>query len=67
MPYIHVKITEDGVSKSQTEQLVKGMTETLVDDLGKKPEHMQKVIDRVDTLNWGFSGILTAEYKQLKD
>ncbi len=67
MPYTNLKVTEDGVFKSQKKQTVKEMKETLVNILGKKPEHKHKVIDGVDTENWGFSGILTADYKQLKD
>ncbi len=67
MSYKNLKVTEDGVSKSQKKQTVKEMKETLVNVLSKKPEHIHKVIDGVDTENWGFSGILTADYKQLKD
>jgi phenylpyruvate tautomerase PptA (4-oxalocrotonate tautomerase family) len=35
MPYIHVKITEDGLCKSQKEQIVKDITHSLVNTLGK--------------------------------
>jgi len=67
MPYINLKITRDGISKSQKERIVKEMTDTLVNVLGKKPEHIHIVIDEVDPENWGFSGMLTTEYRKLED
>ena len=64
MPYINVKITKDGVTKSQKEQIVKDITDSLVKTLGKKPEHIHIVIDEVETDNWGFAGMLTTEYRK---
>ena len=53
MPYVNVKITKDGVTKSQKEQIVRDITNSLVKTLGKKPEHIHIVIDEVETDNWG--------------
>ncbi len=64
MPYVNVKITKDGVTKSQKEQIVKDITNSLVNTLGKKPEHIHIVIDEVETDNWGFAGMLTTEYRK---
>lgn len=64
MPYLNVKITKDGVTKSQKEQIVRDITDCLVKTLGKKPEHIHIVIDEVETDNWGFAGMLTTEYRK---
>lgn len=64
MPYINVKITKDGVTREQKKRLVEEFTATLVNTLGKKPEHIHIVIDEVDPDNWGFSGQLTTDYRK---
>lgn len=64
MPYINVKITKDGVTKEQKRQIVEEITQTLVSVLDKKPEHIHIVIDEIEPENWGFAGMLTAEYRQ---
>lgn len=63
MPYINLKITKDGVTRDQKKQIVAEFTQTLVRVLGKKPEQTHIVIDEVETDNWGFSGMLTTDYR----
>ncbi len=63
MPYINVRITRDGVTTEQKKQIVEEMTQTLVNILGKKPEHIHIIIDEVEPENWGFAGMLTTEYR----
>ena len=63
MPYVNVRITKDGVTIAQKRKIVADITESLVSTLGKKPEHIHIVIDEVDPENWGFSGLLTPEYR----
>ena len=53
MPYVNIKITDEGVSKEQKHQLIKGATQLLVDVLGKNPATTVVVIDEVNTDNWG--------------
>ena len=64
MPYVNMKITNDGVTPEQKAQLVAEITDTLVRVLGKKPEHTHIVIDEVAPENWGFAGVLTTEYRK---
>ncbi len=61
MPYINLQITK-GATREQKKTIVEQMTTTLVDVLGKKPEHIHIVIDEVDEDNWGFNGMLTSDY-----
>ncbi len=56
MPYINIKITKDGATASQKEELIKGVTQVLVDVLGKNPATTVVVIDEVETDNWGIGG-----------
>lgn len=65
MPYINVQITE-GASREQKTRIVKDMTETLVNVLGKKPEHIHIVIQEIKEENWGFEGMLTDDWKKKK-
>ena len=64
MPYINVKITKDGVTIEQKRRIVEEMTQTLVNVLDKKPEHIHIVIDEIEPENWGFAGMLTTEFRK---
>jgi 4-oxalocrotonate tautomerase len=61
MPYVNIKITNEGVTKEQKRQLVAGVTELLVTILGKNPATTVVVIDEVDTENWGIDGRLVSD------
>lgn len=56
MPYVNVRVTKDGVTAEQKEKLIAGVTQVLVDVLGKNPQTTFVVIDEVDTDNWGVGG-----------
>ena len=56
MPYVNIKITKEGVTAAQKEKLIQGVTNLLVDVLGKNPKTTVVVIDEVDTDNWGIAG-----------
>ena len=56
MPYVNIKITKEGATKAQKEQLIAGVTHLLVDVLGKNPATTVVVIDEVETDNWGIGG-----------
>ena len=62
MPYVNVKITKGNVTKEQKRAVVEDITASLVNRLGKRPEHIHIVIDEVEPENWGFSGMLTTEF-----
>ncbi len=53
MPYVNIKITDEGVTPEQKEALIKGTTQLLVNVLNKNPETTFVVIDEVNTDNWG--------------
>ncbi len=63
MPYVNLQITK-GATREQKAELVKDMTGSLVRVLGKKPEHIHIVIQEINEEDWGFSGLLTDEWKR---
>lgn len=63
MPYINVQIIK-GATRAQKAALVKEFTDTLVRVLGKKPEHTHIVIQEIAEEDWGFSGLLTDDWKK---
>ena len=56
MPYVNIKITREGVTPDQKAKLIKGVTNLLVEVLGKNPQTTFVIIDEVDTDNWGIGG-----------
>jgi len=56
MPYVNIKITKEGATAEQKEQLIRKVTALLQDILGKNPQTTVVVIEEVDTDNWGIGG-----------
>ncbi|OOE79202.1 4-oxalocrotonate tautomerase [Salinivibrio sp. ML198] len=53
MPYVNIKITDEGVTDEQKQQLIRGTTQLLVDTLNKNPEATFVIIEEVSLNNWG--------------
>ena len=66
MPYVNVQILE-GATREQKAELVKEVTDSLVRIFGKKPEHVHIVIQEIAEENWGYSGLLTDEWKKRQE
>ena len=64
MPYVNIKITKEGASKEQKEKLIAGVTQLLVDVLGKNPATTIVTIDEVDMDNWGIGGVQVSELRK---
>ncbi len=56
MPYVNIKVTNEGVTSEQKARLIKGATDLLMEVLGKDPKTTFVVIDEVETDNWGVGG-----------
>jgi 4-oxalocrotonate tautomerase len=56
MPYVNIKITQEGATKEAKAQLIEGVTNLLRDVLGKNPQTTVVVIEEVPTDNWGIGG-----------
>lgn len=64
MPYVNIKITDEGVTKEQKAALIKGVTQLLQDVLNKNPATTVVVIDEVNTDNWGIKGEQVTELRK---
>ncbi len=56
MPYVNIKITNEGATPEQKAKLIEGVTTLLKDVLGKNPATTVVVIEEVPTDNWGIAG-----------
>lgn len=56
MPYVNIRVTNEGVSADQKLELIKGATDLLQNVLGKNPATTVVVIDEIETDNWGIGG-----------
>jgi len=56
MPYVNIKVTNEGVTRQQKQQLIEGVTTLLQQVLDKNPATTVVVIEEVDTDNWGIGG-----------
>lgn len=56
MPYVNIKITQEGATAEAKAQLIEGVTNLLRDVLGKNPQTTVVVIEEVPTDNWGIGG-----------
>lgn len=66
MPFVNIKITRDGATSEQKRQLIAGVTQLLVDVMGKNPATTTVIIDEVDTDNWGLGGESVTELRKPK-
>jgi 4-oxalocrotonate tautomerase len=65
MPFVNIKITNEGVTPDKKAQLIEGATELLKNVLGKNPETTIVVIEEVETDNWGIGGKTVTERRKL--
>lgn len=64
MPYVNIKITREGATKDQKAELIKGVTQLLVDILDKNPATTVVVIDEVEMEHWGIGGLMVEDYRK---
>jgi 4-oxalocrotonate tautomerase len=53
MPYVNIRITREGATAEQKQQLIEGTTDLLVRVLNKNPATTFVIIDEIETDNWG--------------
>lgn len=63
MPYVNVQITR-GATRKQKAEIVHDITHSLVRVLGKQPQHIHIVIQEIAEEDWGYSGLLTDDWKR---
>ena len=66
MPYVNIKITREGATAAQKARLIAGVTDLLVEVLGKDPATTFVVIDEVALEDWGVGGLPVDEFRRLQ-
>lgn len=56
MPYVKIEVTREGVTRTQKQQLIAGVTKLITDILGKDPNLTHVVIQEIELDDWGFAG-----------
>lgn len=64
MPYVNIKITNEGATSEQKAELIAGATKLLADVLGKNPATTFVVIDEVELEHWGIGGLPVDEFRR---
>jgi len=64
MPYVNIKITNEGVTPEKKAALIAGATKLLQDVLDKNPQTTVVVIEEVDTDSWGIGGESVTERRK---
>lgn len=64
MPYVNIRITDEGVTPEQKQRLISGATGLLQEVLGKNPATTVVVIDELPTDNWGIGGEQVTQRRQ---
>ena len=65
MPYVNIRITDEGATTEQKKQLIVGVTKLLEDVLGKNPKTTFVIIDdHTSTDNWGVGGMSVTELRK---
>ena len=64
MPFVQIDVTDEQVSATQKQLLIKGVT-NLLEEILQKPPHLTHVIIREIPLeNWGVSGLSVPELRK---
>lgn len=66
MPYVNIKITREGATAEQKAALIAGVTDLLVEVLGKEPATTFVVIDEVALEDWGVGGLPVEAYRKAR-
>lgn len=56
MPYVNIRILDEGITAEQKADLIRGVTEVISAVLKKDPEVTNVAIDEIPLDNWGIGG-----------
>ena len=70
MPIVTVQVTREGttpdrkaVTAEEKAEIIKGVSQVLLDVLNKPLESTYVIIEEIDLDNWGWGGLPTAQYR----
>jgi 4-oxalocrotonate tautomerase len=56
MPYVRIELSPGGVTREKKQQLIKGVTDLIVNVLNKDPHLTHVVIQEINADDWGYAG-----------
>jgi len=56
MPYVKIEVTREGVTRTQKQLLIAGITNLITEVLDKDPNLTHVVIQEIELDDWGFAG-----------
>lgn len=66
MPIVEVKLADSGYTVEQKQAVIVGITQVLVDTLGKNPATTRVLIQEYGTDNWGINGQTMKVFRENK-
>lgn len=66
MPYINIRLLDDNVTIDQKAEVIRRITDVMVDVLHKDPSTTFVVIDEINPENWGLAGQSVAKRRQIR-
>ncbi len=63
MPFVKIEVTREGVTKTQKQALIKGVTDLITKVLNKDPHLTHVVINEHDPEDWGYNGEQVSELR----
>ena len=67
MPYVNIRVTDEGVTTEQKKRLISGTSQLLQEVLNKDPATTHVVIDEVSLDNWGLGYESVREIRKRQD
>ena len=64
MPVIRLSLTRENVTREKKQELIKGLTDVVVNVLNKDPHLTHVIIEEVDLDNWGYLGEQTSVLRE---
>lgn len=64
MPYVNIKITQEGATREQKAKIIAGVTDFLAQVLDKNPATTFVIIDEVKMEDRGVGGLPVEEYRR---
>ena len=64
MPFVNIKITNEGATAEKKAELIEGVTNLLAKVLGKNPKTTVVIIEEIATDNWGIGGETVTALRQ---
>jgi 4-oxalocrotonate tautomerase len=64
MPYVKIELTREGVSRTQKQELIKGITDLITNTLNKDPHLTHIVIQEIELDDWGYAGEQTSVLRE---